>query len=52
MRDGAAQLKKRAMSVASLSPPTPHTALMSLLNVALSSVTAIEYTEDISKWTI
>jgi len=31
---------KRAMSVASLSPPTPYTALMSLLSVALSSVTA------------
>ena len=40
MRDGAAQQKKRAMSVASLSPPTPYTALMSLLSVALSSVTA------------
>ena len=32
--------EKRAMSVASLSPPTPYTALMSLLSVALSSVTA------------
>ena len=32
--------KKRAMSVASLSPPTPYTALMSLLSVALSSATA------------
>lgn len=40
MRDGATQQKKRAMSVASLSPPTPYTALMSLLSVALSSVTA------------
>ena len=28
------------MSIASLSPPTPYTALMSLLSVALSSVTA------------
>ena len=31
--------EKRAMSVASLSPPTPYTALVSLLSVALSSVT-------------
>ena len=34
------EMQKRAMSVASLSPPTPCTALMSLLSVALSSVTA------------